>query len=225
MDIHFTLALAFTKTDFNLKSFHRFWMRVHAPIFACHSPLILRNLSMQFCCEITSQYGRNDVKRISGPPADVNGTIITPSINATTQQCDDGWVCEHRWLPIRNMIRFRNVAATAPVSSWWDNGSNQIAFCRGTRGFVAFNNEPDELKQKLFTCLPSGIYCDAITGELRNGKCSGAIVQVDENGEADISLTSDIGVLAIHVGVNAKNNAILIKTDLCEIILWTHFYP
>lgn len=202
MDIHFTLASAFGKTDFNLKSFYRFDACACLPIFACCSLLYRHQYSESFNAMLQSPLNSCE----TGPPADVNGTIITPSINATTEQCVNGWVCEHRWLPIRNMIRFRNVAATAPVSSWWDNGSNQIAFCRGTRGFVAFNNEADgsKLKQKLFTCLPSGIYCDAITGELRNGKCSGAVVHVDENGEADISLASDVGALAIHVGVKRK---------------------
>lgn len=202
MGIHFTLASAFAKTDFNLKSFYRFDACACANFRLPHSLLYRHQFSESFNAIVQSlQFMRH-----TGPPADVNGTIITPSINATTEQCGNGWVCEHRWLPIRNMIRFRNVAATAPVSSWWDNGSNQIAFCRGTRGFVAFNNEADgsKLKQKLFTCLPSGIYCDAITGELRNGKCSGAVVYVDENGEADISLASDIGVLAIHIGVKRK---------------------
>lgn len=102
------------------------------------------------------------------------------------------------------MVGFRNVVGTAPVTSWWDNNGNQIAFCRGIRGFIAFNNEPYQLNMKLFTCLPSGIYCDAITGEMRNGQCSGTIVHVDENGEADIAIAADIGVLAIHIGVNKK---------------------
>ena len=27
------------------------------------------------------------------------------------------------------------------VSSWWDNDDYQIAFCRGGKGFIAFNNQ------------------------------------------------------------------------------------
>ncbi len=30
-----------------------------------------------------------------------------------------------------------------PVTNWWDNGNHQIAFCRGNKGFIAINNEPD----------------------------------------------------------------------------------
>jgi len=27
------------------------------------------------------------------------------------------------------------------VTNWWDNGNQQIAFCRGKRGFIVFNGE------------------------------------------------------------------------------------
>jgi len=27
------------------------------------------------------------------------------------------------------------------VSNWWDNGDEQIAFCRGGNGFIAFNDQ------------------------------------------------------------------------------------
>lgn len=110
-------------------------------------------------------------------------------------------MCEHRWPAIRNMIAFRNVVRNSGVESFWDNGKNQIAFCRGTRGFIAFNNEPTELNVKLFTCMPSGDYCDIITGNKKNGECSGTTLTVDENGEAQIVVASNVGVLAIHIGV------------------------
>lgn len=104
------------------------------------------------------------------------------------------------------MIKFRNVVGNASIYSWWDNNHNQIAFCRGTRGFIAFNNEPYEMKTKLFTCLPSGVYCDAITGEIVNGRCSGTKVVVDENGEAFINIAPGVGVQAIHIGVKMNSN-------------------
>lgn len=49
--------------------------------------------------------------------------------------------CEHRWREIFNMVSFGNVVHGTPVTNWWDNGNNQIAFCRGNKGFVAMNNE------------------------------------------------------------------------------------
>lgn len=88
----------------------------------------------------------------------------------------------------------------APLNSWWDNDSNQIAFCRGNRGFIAFNNDQSDLNMKLNTCLPSGNYCDVITGQNVDGQCTGAQIAVDENGQANINLVPSTGVLAIHIG-------------------------
>jgi alpha-amylase len=34
------------------------------------------------------------------------------------------------------MVKFRNIAGTAPVANWWDNGENQIAFSRGDKGTI-----------------------------------------------------------------------------------------
>lgn len=42
-----------------------------------------------------------------GPPADSNGNIISPAINSQGT-CDNGWVCEHRWRQVYNMVAFRN---------------------------------------------------------------------------------------------------------------------
>ena len=50
------------------------------------------------------------------------------------------------------MIAFRNAAGNADVTNWWDNGNNQIAFCRGNNAFIAFNNEYWDLNQNLQVC-------------------------------------------------------------------------
>ncbi|KAJ8357146.1 hypothetical protein SKAU_G00199400 [Synaphobranchus kaupii] len=75
-----------------------------------------------------------------GPPSYPDGSTKPVPINPNTT-CGDGWVCEHRWRQIRNMVIFRNVVNTQPISHWWDNGSNQVAFGRGNRGFIVFNND------------------------------------------------------------------------------------
>lgn len=126
---------------------------------------------------------------------------MSPKINETDGQCLNGWVCEHRWPEIRKMIEFRRVVGSAPRISWWDNVKNQIAFCRGIRGFIAFNNEPVDMNEKLFTCLPTGTYCDVISGNKEGNSCSGGKIEVDDNGEAQITIPSSVGVLAIHIGV------------------------
>lgn len=139
-----------------------------------------------------------------GPPADNNGNILSPQIKADGT-CGNGWVCEHRWRQIYNMVRFRNYVATANLTNWWDNDNYQIAFCRGDRGFFAMNDDTVDLKQKLKVCLPPGIYCDVVSGDLKNGKCTGKTIKVDKNGMANIEiLVSEYdGVLAIHAGVSS----------------------
>ena len=72
-------------------------------------------------------------------------------------RCTNGWICEHRWTQIVNMVKFRYVSGDEPVCNWWDNGENQIAFSRGNRAFIAINNENFEMKGTFQTGLPAGI--------------------------------------------------------------------
>lgn len=130
------------------------------------------------------------------------------------------------------MIKFRNVVGSSQHIAWWDNDQNQIAFCRGIRGFIAFNNEEVDMNQRLFTCMPSGIYCDVITGQREGLKCTGGFVIVDENGEANIYISTRVGVLAIHVEVciiivTIENTIIFICVSMllliCKFLLFHLF--
>nr|XP_011752173.1 pancreatic alpha-amylase-like [Macaca nemestrina] len=80
-----------------------------------------------------------DVNDWVGPPNN-NGVIKEVTINPDTT-CGNDWVCEHRWRQIRNMVAFRNVVDGEPFTNWYDNGSNQVAFGRGNKGFIVFNND------------------------------------------------------------------------------------
>ncbi|XP_059224390.1 alpha-amylase A-like [Stomoxys calcitrans] len=135
-----------------------------------------------------------------GPPTTDGSNIRSPTINAD-QSCGGGWICEHRWRQITNMVEFRNVAGSTGVQNWWDNGSNQIAFCRGNKAFIALNGDGWDLNTSLQTCLPAGTYCDVISGSKSGSSCTGKQVQVGSDGRASISVrTSDAdGALAIHV--------------------------
>ncbi|XP_022123852.1 alpha-amylase 1 isoform X1 [Pieris rapae] len=141
----------------------------------------------------------------AGPPMDSSGNIISPSINSDNS-CGNGWVCEHRWRQIYQMVAFRNVAGNTGLNDWWDNGSNQIAFCRGGQGFVAFNNDNWDLNTSLQTCLPAGRYCDVISGEKRNNGCTGKTITVGNNGVAQITIRANEYdmVLAIHRGSESR---------------------
>lgn len=96
-----------------------------------------------------------------GPPMKENGDIISPEFNEDGA-CTNGWICEHRWRQIYNMVGFKNAVYGTQVRNWWDNGNNQIAFGRGNKGFIVFNNEDYDMNQWLTTGLPAGVYCKYI---------------------------------------------------------------
>lgn len=79
---------------------------------------------------------------------------------------------------ITNMVAFRNIAGNASLVHWWDNGGNQVAFGRGSTGkttaFVVINNDNQKMQKQLQTGLPSGNYCDVISGSRKGRLCSGS---------------------------------------------------
>ncbi|XP_058874540.1 pancreatic alpha-amylase-like [Acipenser ruthenus] len=138
-----------------------------------------------------------------GPPSYSDGRTKPVPINPDST-CGDGWVCEHRWRQIKNMVIFRNVVNGQPFSNWWDNGGNQVAFGRGNKGFIVFNNDDWNLDVTLQTGLPAGLYCDVISGQEDGGRCTGSQISVEGDGRArfQISNTAEDPFIAIHV--NAK---------------------
>uniref|UniRef100_A0A8C9QHG9 Alpha-amylase n=1 Tax=Spermophilus dauricus TaxID=99837 RepID=A0A8C9QHG9_SPEDA len=139
-----------------------------------------------------------DVNDWIGPPNN-NGVIKEVTINPDTT-CGNDWVCEHRWRQIRNMVTFRNVVDGQPFQNWWDNGSNQVAFGRGNKGFIVFNNDDWSLSTTLQTGLPGGTYCDVISGDKINGDCTGIKVYVSSDGKAQFSISNSAEdpFIAIH---------------------------
>lgn len=133
-----------------------------------------------------------------GPPQDAQGNIVSPAIE-TDGSCARPWICEHRWREISSMINFSNIAGNAPVQSWWDNGNNSIAFGRGNRAFAAWNGENTDLKVRLQTGLPTGAYCDIISGKRIDNYCTGLKIYVSPDGSAEINIPKDAnnGVVAI----------------------------
>ncbi|XP_050666679.1 alpha-amylase 4N-like isoform X4 [Leptidea sinapis] len=153
--------------------------------------------------QLMSSFDFHDTE--AGPPMDSSGNIVSPSINSDNT-CGNGWICEHRWRQIFQMVAFRNVAGSTGINDWWDNGSNQIAFCRGGQAFIAFNNDNWDLNQTLQTCLPAGNYCDVISGEKQGSGCSGKVVTVGSDGRAHISIGANEYdmMLAIHQGSESR---------------------
>ncbi|MDO6748561.1 alpha amylase C-terminal domain-containing protein [Gilvimarinus sp. 1_MG-2023] len=118
--------------------------------------------------------------------------------------CDaSGWVCQHRWANIANMVGFRNATVDAwSVDNWWDNGDNAIAFGRGDKGFVVINNQNGSINQTLQTGLAAGDYCNILAAA---DPCSGQIITVDNQGFAHFSVPAK-SAAAIHLAAGEEGN-------------------
>ncbi|XP_049543618.1 alpha-amylase A-like [Anopheles darlingi] len=144
---------------------------------------------------ITSSYEFSNLTE--GPPVDAQGQIAPVQYSADGG-CLRPWICEHRWPTVAKMVQFRRATKGTGIASWVDNGQNQIGFCRDRSGFVAFNAEISlTLKAKLYTCLEAGTYCDLISdAALLEGdsgaECRGTQVVVDEDGQADIFIKTQL---------------------------------
>ena len=115
------------------------------------------------------------------PPADANGLI-------TDTNCDSGWICVHRDPGVANLVAFHHHVGDAPVINWYDDGTNLIAFSRGTRGWIALNNRTTAQTHTFRTGLRRGTYCDVVHGTYSNGRCSGPTVTVDRAGRATVTV-------------------------------------
>ena len=130
----------------------------------------------------------------AGPPGvNVHGDAKPACFN-------NAWQCEHRRPYIAGAVDFRrNTSAHADVTNWWDNGSDQIAFGRGSSGYVVINASEQHLNKTLLTSLPEGRYCNVLTGGLDTKKpqCTGGEIVIDDAGQLKLSLPA-MQAVAIH---------------------------
>jgi alpha-amylase len=134
-----------------------------------------------------------------GPPGaspfDANGN---PLINQS-------WDFIHRWSDIANMVAFRAVTSGQGIDHVVSGTPNQLAFARGSKGFVAINNDGAPWNASLQTLLPAGTYCNVVKGQLNAARtgCSGDSATVGGNGIVTINLAGNGGAsvpaLALHV--------------------------
>jgi alpha-amylase len=155
---------------------------------------------------VMSSYVFSDTE--AGPPSDARGhTDSIYAAGSTTPNCglaSGQWVCEQRWHAIAGMVGFRDFTAHAPtVTDWWSNPTDpqQIAFGRGSAGFVVINRSESGLSQELQTSLAPGTYCDVVSGDLRAGGagCTGPAVTVAPDGKAMFDVAA-MSAVAIHIG-------------------------
>jgi alpha-amylase len=115
------------------------------------------------------------------PPSNAEGYV-------TNTDCSNGWVCVDRYEGVVGMVGFHNYVGNAPVSHWYDDKINLIAFSRGDRGFFTTNNATSPKAITVQTGLPGGRYCDVIHGTSAHGVCSGPTVTVSAGGLATITV-------------------------------------
>jgi alpha-amylase len=132
----------------------------------------------------------------AGPPASSNGTTNQVA-------CGSGWQCEHRTRTTANMVALRNTAAGSGVTNWWSNGGDQIAFGRGSTGYVAFNRNGGALTRTFQTGLPAGTYCDVMNGDVDGTSCSGPSYTVNGSGQVTATVPAN-GALALHTGARTS---------------------
>lgn len=142
--------------------------------------------------------------KVLGAPFDHMFNTL-PVLMKENYECYNGWICEHRWLPIRNMIRFRNSVADAPATNWWDDDADAVAFARLHRGFVLVNNGRSVVHGLFNTTLPEGYYCDLLTGSRSDERsCSGDVVRVRRDGFAQLRVDAAAEVPAVAVQIEER---------------------
>ena len=145
-----------------------------------------------------------------GPPGSGGVTsAIYSSPTDTTPDCSGGWLCEHRYTAIGNMVAFRNYtqSGTSQISTWVPayNNYNEVAFGIGIngidRGFVVANGENFGFAQTFQTSMPAGTYCNVIDGQLNASGtgCTGTTITVDANGSFSAWVNA-MSAIAIHGG-------------------------
>ena len=90
--------------------------------------------------------------------------------------------------------------AAPAVVNWYDNGYQQIAFGRGSAGYITINDEDFAITGRSYhSNLPAGRYCDVIHGDFAAGSCSGPVYTVDSGGWFSANISAHDAV-ALHVG-------------------------
>lgn len=119
------------------------------------------------------------------PPSDANGYV-------SNTDCNAGWFCTDRNQGVANMVGWHNAAQGQAVANWYSDGSNLIAFSRGSKAWLTINNGSATQTRTFATGLPAGTYCDIIHGDwtASSGACTGAAVTVDASGNATVSVAA-----------------------------------
>lgn len=143
-----------------------------------------------------------------GPPSDSPYEKGAARMGSSTS-----WDFIHRWNEIANMVYLRATTSGADVRNFTIGTYDQIAFSRGTRGFVAINNDASKVfSASIQTSLPPGVYCNVVHGKLidSTNACASDSVTIGSDGKANIHLaannsnTSTVPAVALHVNQKVR---------------------
>ena len=142
----------------------------------------------------------------------------SPYVNGVAQ-INVNWDFIHRWQGISNMVNFRAASVGQAQTNWTTGNTNQVAFSRGTVGFIALNNTNTVWANTFFTNLPAGTYCNVINGNLNaagNG-CTGGTVVVNTSGNASITVPADGGSTAPAVAIYTSQKVSGVVSAGCAV--------
>ena len=96
------------------------------------------------------------------------------------------------------MVGFRNTVGSDALNNWQTGLNQQIAFGRGSSGFVAINNEDGAWPRTFMTSLPDGNYCDVYAGPMSSSGCAGNTYTVSSS-SFNASVPGRTAI-ALHIG-------------------------
>lgn len=123
------------------------------------------------------------------------------------------WDFIHRWSEISNMVYLRATTSGADVRHFTIGTYDQIAFSRGTRGFVAINNDTSQVfSASVQTSLPAGVYCNVVHGKLidSTNACASDSITIGADGKANIYIgpnngnTATVPAVALHINQKVR---------------------
>ncbi|KAJ7913312.1 glycoside hydrolase superfamily [Mycena leptocephala] len=120
-----------------------------------------------------------------GAPQDSKG-------NTSPVTCfENGWRCEQEWIAIANMVLYHNAVGSATLTNVFVGTEQQVAFGRGSTGFLVINNEGSTWTETFTTSLPAGTYCDIIHDtDVAPSTCSGPSYVVSSSGKFTASIAA-----------------------------------
>ncbi|KAK0475258.1 glycoside hydrolase family 13 protein [Armillaria novae-zelandiae] len=116
----------------------------------------------------------------------------------------NGWYCQHRWIAFTGLVGFRNNVGSAALTDWVSPQSSQIAFGRGSAGFVAINNAASDWTSSFTTSLAAGSYCDVVSGTSSDSTCTGSGFTV--SGGSFTATVPAHSAVAIHTGATGTGS-------------------